>query len=463
MSIASEITRLQTAKADLKAAIEAKGVTIPSSTTLEGYPELIGRLPNGGYDIETTLNEDGTQEVHIKDASSTPKLLVEKDVNFYDFDGLLVYSFEKNSMLAMDSLPDPPDHSGDNIPLVFDGWNYSLEDIENELEYTSKITIGANYHTTDNLTHLVWNVEAGDQVRIQSVSSGAVIDWGDGETTTGQTLNIYHTYTNAGIYDCKVSGSSIIVGHSYAEFVKNYARLSEVRLSNGITAIGDTMFRSCHSLQNISIPQSVTSIRDYTFTGCSSLKFIAIPHGVTSTGSLMLGACHSLQDISIPRSVTSIGSSMFSSCYSLQDMSIPQNVTSINSDTFYDCNSLQSVNLPNRITSIVSGMFRNCYSLKSITIPQGVTDIGSFTFNCCYSLQRVTIPQSVTNIGNNAFGGCYFGILIFESTIPPTVSSTNVFVSSNITKIVVPKGCLEAYQNATNLSQMASKMVEADE
>lgn len=47
MSIASEITRLQTAKADLKTAIEAKGVTVPSATKLGGYADLVGQISTG--------------------------------------------------------------------------------------------------------------------------------------------------------------------------------------------------------------------------------------------------------------------------------------------------------------------------------------------------------------------------------------------------------------------------------
>lgn len=48
MSIASEITRLQTAKADIKAAIEAQGVTVPSATLLSGYDDLIAAIQTGG-------------------------------------------------------------------------------------------------------------------------------------------------------------------------------------------------------------------------------------------------------------------------------------------------------------------------------------------------------------------------------------------------------------------------------
>ena len=50
MSIASEITRLQTAKADLKTAIEGKGVTVPSSAKLDAYPALVESISGGGYE-----------------------------------------------------------------------------------------------------------------------------------------------------------------------------------------------------------------------------------------------------------------------------------------------------------------------------------------------------------------------------------------------------------------------------
>lgn len=50
MSIASEITRIQGAKANLKTAIEGKGVTVPSSTKLDGYADLVDDIQTGGGD-----------------------------------------------------------------------------------------------------------------------------------------------------------------------------------------------------------------------------------------------------------------------------------------------------------------------------------------------------------------------------------------------------------------------------
>lgn len=48
MSIATDLTRLQTAKADLKTAIEGKGVTVPSATKIDGYADLVDAIQTGG-------------------------------------------------------------------------------------------------------------------------------------------------------------------------------------------------------------------------------------------------------------------------------------------------------------------------------------------------------------------------------------------------------------------------------
>ncbi len=55
MSVATEIQRLNTAKAGIKSALEAKGVTVDTATTLDGYPQLVSSIPSGGDD--TTLKE----------------------------------------------------------------------------------------------------------------------------------------------------------------------------------------------------------------------------------------------------------------------------------------------------------------------------------------------------------------------------------------------------------------------
>ena len=58
MSIQTEIQRLNEAKLQLKAAIEAKGVTVESTITLDGYPELVEDIPaDPSGDATATAND----------------------------------------------------------------------------------------------------------------------------------------------------------------------------------------------------------------------------------------------------------------------------------------------------------------------------------------------------------------------------------------------------------------------
>lgn len=52
MSIQSEITRISGAKSDIADAIEAKGVSVSSSTKIDGYAALIDLI-----DVPTALTE----------------------------------------------------------------------------------------------------------------------------------------------------------------------------------------------------------------------------------------------------------------------------------------------------------------------------------------------------------------------------------------------------------------------
>ena len=58
MSIASEITRIQDAKSDIADAIEAKGVTVPASTKIDGYAALVSAIPQGASEITYPVVEE---------------------------------------------------------------------------------------------------------------------------------------------------------------------------------------------------------------------------------------------------------------------------------------------------------------------------------------------------------------------------------------------------------------------
>lgn len=63
MSVQSEITRLQNAKAAIKTAIEGKGVTVPDGTLLDGMAALIDGIEAGGGNFDFSALNGATAAV----------------------------------------------------------------------------------------------------------------------------------------------------------------------------------------------------------------------------------------------------------------------------------------------------------------------------------------------------------------------------------------------------------------
>lgn len=98
MSIASEISRLQTAKADLKTAIEGKGVTVPSSIKLDGYADLVDSISGGGSDDDNwylVLPNMFMRYVYEKTNDTTWEMRKAYSINLYTTGIYFEYKGEK--------------------------------------------------------------------------------------------------------------------------------------------------------------------------------------------------------------------------------------------------------------------------------------------------------------------------------------------------------------------------------
>ncbi|MBQ4569557.1 MAG: leucine-rich repeat protein [Ruminococcus sp.] len=66
-------------------------------------------------------------------------------------------------------------------------------------------------------------------------------------------------------------------------------KLTDVKIEDGITAIGERGFTNCKSLTSIEIPETVTKIGAYAFATCEGLKKIYVPSSVTEIGEYAFG------------------------------------------------------------------------------------------------------------------------------------------------------------------------------
>lgn len=473
------------------------------STTITYKGDTLTTAENQTRTLKTSGKylEDDITVVDVTAASGPVK---EKQVNFIDYDGTILYSYTKAEAEALTELPANPSHTG----LVSQGWNWTLAQIKTQLTALpgGNVWIGQMYRTESGNTEI--DVLFVDPARLSPILTICVngtitVDWGDNttaDTVTGTSITtrlaVLHDYASTGDYTISihvVSGSfrfygsttyQILRKNTTADSNKVYANcVKAVRFGTGVTMIGDgsfyycfslsyvtipntittiysNAFQDCRSLISITIPSGVTQIQGYQCNNCCSLTSIAIPYDVTSIGNGVFYGCSSLTSVTIPKTVTSIGQSVFYNCYSLKSMAIPSGVATIDTNAFNYCYALASISIPDTVQTIGQSAFYYCWALSSITIPSGVTTINLSAFGSCYSIPSITIPSTVTSIGNGAFSNNK-GVAEYhiKPTTPPTLG-TNVFsgIESDC-KMYVPSASLDTYKTTTGWSTYASYMV----
>ena len=363
-------------------------VTFGTNST-SGVPQVAITTNSGGVTVEPlNVTQNGTYTAPEGTAYSPVTVAVEggsasaeaKDVNFFDYDGTIVYSYTPAEFAELTEMPANPSHAR----LTAQGWNWGLTDAKAYVAKYGKLNIGQMYITSSGATEIDITLTAPDLHPYLGIApNGTVeIDWGDGtatDTVTGTsntTLKFTdHEYAAERNYTIKLTASSgtfafhntsnanrgVLSDKSSFGYSDRYSRvITAIRFGQN-ALIGNYAFVYCTSLASVTIPNSITSIGDYYgFYGCTTLKSITIPSGVTKINGNTLANCYALTSAAIPDSITSIGNSAFAHCY-----------------------ALTSITTPDSVTSIGSSMFQNCYALKSITIPDSFRSIGSSTFSNC--------------------------------------------------------------------------------
>lgn len=431
---AVDSSALDTGLTSIANAIRAKGETSEPLEFPSDFVTAIENIPTGGG------------------GSTVPKL----DVNFYDYDGTILYSYTASDALALTALPANPSHDG----LTAQGWNYTLAQMQAEVTNHGYCDVGQMYITDDGKTRLYCTFEEGRLSPYLGIcpNGTVVIDWGDGSTTdtvTGTSLTtcVYtgHTYATAGDYVITLSVSS-------GEFAFYGTSTNAYVLSTASSASNILYYNYvyCSALKRIEIGSSVT-ISSYAFLNCLNLNSASVPasteirnYAFSNTG---------LQHMTIPTGNTQILRSAYQSS-SIISISIPYGVTFIDQAAFSNCTHIERIVLPTSVTTMNSNVFYNCYNLRELA--GELTSIGSSICYLCALLQKITVASSVTNVPGYAFHNCVsMKEYHFLPTTPPTLASTSAF--NNIQsgcKIYVPAGSLSAYQSASNWSTYASYMVE---
>ena len=408
----------------------ANSYTVEDEGKVVSSGELVAqtsRTITGAGTYDTTTNNSVTV--------SEPEPVVEKDVNFYDYDGTVLYSYTAQEFLQLTEMPANPTHEG----LTAQGWNWTLSQAQTYVTDYGKLIIGQMYITDDGATRLYCTFPENKLKPYLVIwsSSGNItgtIDWGDNTTPTsyycggGDRATYAHTYSSPGDYVISIKPETGKPALGYQD--GRYGILSS---NGGLDKKDYNTFINKVELGSIS------SIYGETFNQSFNMKTITLPNNTTYNTF-----------ISISGSLVNY-------------ITIPNNITSISANTYpFSSNNLLTISLPYGLTN--TNRYGGSSSvpmshLRNITIPNSVTTIDGNAFGYGRSLINITIPNSVTTIDMNAFQSmANIKTIKLTSTTPPTLNGgSSVFYSLPTDCIIyVPALVSDLYMTGTNYPSSAT-------
>ncbi len=227
-----------------------------------------------------------------------------------------------------------------------------------------------------------------------------------------------------------------------------YPGLTTLIIGNGITHVGNYVFKDCKSLQTVTFGSDVNDVGEGSFFGCSALVSVVRSGASSSLTVQAIGGnafrdCTQLTAINLGTDVVTIGDGAFRNCSEMTSIGLPESLTSIGTQAFMDCKKLDSVTIPSGVHALPKDAFRFCDDLLSVTFAGNITTIGDDVFGDCKSLQSIILPESLTSLGRRAFYQC---TSLGEVTIPISLNSVqfNEFPAfeqcTNITRIIFTVG-----------------------
>lgn len=388
----------------------------------------------------------------------------ESDINFWDYDGTLLYSWTLAELTTKTELPPLPSHDG----LICQGWNWTLQDIK---DAGRELDIGALYITDDGKTRLYVDVdtETWDDFVLnywQDPRNATTVDWGDG--TTPETVNKdswiehRHVYAASGSYVITMSvkeGTTMRLGNGsqgrmlIASGTRDSGRcamLRRVEVGARVTTITDQTFQFCSRLESISIPQNVEVKGTVTFNQATQLRVIVI-QSITNMSRTFYN-CTNLRAIAGP------GTMDYTDVYTLSRTALRQLNAAVT--TAYATQALERVHI--KAVNGRVGDFSGDPSLLEATIPADATTFVAAAFQGDNALRRVTCLGNIASIPAQVFQRCYplRFVDLTHCTAVPTLANVNAFGETHPQlEIRVPASLADAWKAATNWSSLADHIV----
>ena len=309
-TIAENLSRIQSAKTDIKTAIEAKGVTVPSSATIDTYATYVSQISGGGAATPSNLS-DWTYDSFGKITSA----VIRNGVTSINSE-----AFYSCYYLSAVTIPDSVTSIG-NLAF-YRCFSYNLD-----LSITipdSVITIGGNafrecinledvtigsgitsigdyaFSGCTNLTRITINATTPPNVN-SGIFAETPIENGNGHIyVPEESVDLYKASSGFSAYsDCITcigcvsstcseklcgiddTGNEFTIHDDGTDSLTQNDNISsfnlvEATVGNIISTIDERAFENCNQLTAVTIPDSVTSIGNNAFERCRNLQSVTV-------------------------------------------------------------------------------------------------------------------------------------------------------------------------------------------
>lgn len=352
----------------------------------------------------------------------------DKDINFYDVDGVRLFSYTRDEFATLSALPTAPDVP--ELHLRFSGWNWTIEEINAQPGY---VEVGALYDPDDCDCALVIEPDrkAYEETILRFFTNGNTVevDWGDGSEP--ERFDDVSTQT--------VATHTHVAGRPYR------IRLMRIAGENKIIVGGNANAQIFYGNSTDPILSAVKEL--YAGSNCS-LRTVVLGQAVVSR--CVLGAQTQLNTQFI---------------YAARDAKIL--ILSRDSDyaRSFDAYARAGNTIcpagNTRLPFNTANGFRN-YAGGKITIPNGVKSIANRAIMNAPNLKELHIPASVETIAQSGLAlhddNAFFPILKiwFYGLLPPILSASDSITCRMNLMLYVPFGSLAAYLSGTNWPDPAS-------
>lgn len=203
---------------------------------------------------------------------------------------------------------------------------------------------------------------------------------------------------------------------------ENLTLLTEMKLPEGLTSIGNNAFHNCNSMRLESLPDGIETIGSSAFENCYAITVSHLPHALRRIGSWGFYNCSSIKEVIGYENLVDFGHASHSFCDLLEYVDLSRTkIKDLGANALYVCNlktlllpttletikyraiainPIRTIEIPGSVSNIEKEAFFET-GLRAVSFGEGLTQIYDSTMANCTRLVSVNFPSTLKNVGSD--------------------------------------------------------------